>query len=70
MQQPETPLARSARKLKLSLVRHDDEWPSPHRWLVEAISRYGVNVVKVFLDLDPSVHELWRQSQSLGGSST
>jgi len=60
MQQPETPLARSAGKLKRSLLRHDDEWLRPHRWLVEAISRGGVYVVKAFLDLDPSVHESWR----------
>jgi len=61
MQQPETPLARSAGKLKRSLLRHDDEWLRPHRWLVEAISRDSVYVVKAFLDLDPSVHESWRQ---------
>jgi hypothetical protein len=61
MQQPETSLARSAGKLKLSFPRHDDEWLRPHRWLVDEIGRYGAYVVKVFLDLDASVHELWRQ---------
>jgi hypothetical protein len=61
MQQPQAPLARGAGKLKLFLPRHD-EWPSLHRWIVYAIGRYGVDVVKVLSDIDFSIHELWRQT--------